>query len=151
MYQLSSNTTLFFKIFLPSIWLAFFSSFLIGLLLLDEGFIGGYPIIFFRVGFALFLLLGFTFFYFTVFKLKRIDANEEHVYVSSYFKNFRYPYVDVEKINIRDLGMFSIGTLTLKGEGSLGKEMTFLVSTRNLKKYLSIMPEKADLFEGISI
>jgi hypothetical protein len=146
MFQLSSNTTLFLKIFVPCTWLAFFGAFLMTTLLLDDPYIGGFPMIFFRVGLSFFLLLGFLFFYLTVFKLKRVDANEEFLYVSSYFKNFRYPYENIESIKIRDLGILHLATVRLAVAGTFGKKFPFIVSQRSLKKFIEAYPDKQTLF-----
>lgn len=147
MFQLSSSTTLFFKIFLPCIWLAFFGAFFVGVVLIDDVYIGGFPIGFFRMGLAFFLLLGFLTFYFTVFRLKRIDINEEFVFISSYFTNVKYPLIDIEKIKITDYGLFHLGKLQLKGTGIFGNKVSFLSSQRNLKKYLESHPEQEEIIE----
>jgi hypothetical protein len=147
MFQISSSTTLFFKIFLPCIWLAFFGTFLMGVLLLDDSYIGGFPIVFFRLGLGGFLLLGFFFFYFTVFKLKRIDINHEFVFISSYFTNVKYPIIDIDKIKVSDYGLFNLGKMTLKGKGIFGDSIPFLVSQRSLKKFITENPEQAGLME----
>lgn len=149
MFQLSSSTTLFYKIFLPCIWLAFFSTFVLAVFMLDDDYIGGFPIEFFRIGLLMFLLLGFAFFWFTVFRLKRIDANESFFHVSNYFKNFKYPFTNIENIKVRDIGIVVIGTMTLVAEGSFGKKIYFLISRRNVQKYLAAFPEHNVLFENL--
>ncbi len=147
MFQLSSSTTLALKIFLPCLWLAFFGAFLIAVLLLDDPYIMGFPMLFFRVGLTSFLLLGFVFFYFTTLKLKRVDANETHLFVSNYFKNFRYSFESIEKISVTDYSVLHLATLTLVEAGSLGKKMVFILSQRNLKRFLEVHPDKTALFE----
>ena len=146
MYQLSSGTTLFYKIFLPCIWLAFFSTFAMAVFLLDEDYVGGYSVVYYRVGLLLFLLCGFLFFRFTVFKLKRVDANETYFHISNYFKNFRYPIADIEYIQTRNIGIATVATLTLVAKGSFGKKIYFLLSERNAQKYLLEYPELRVLF-----
>jgi hypothetical protein len=147
MFQLSSSTTLFFKIFLPCIWLAFFGAFFVGVLLLDDAYIMGYSIDFFIIGLGSFLLMGFLFFYFTVFQLKRIDINEAFVFISSYYTNVKYPLIDMEKIKITDYGLFHLGQIQLKGTGIFGNKISFLSSQRNLKKYLESHPEQEAIIE----
>ena len=150
MFQLSSGTTLIYKIFLPCIWLAFFSTFVLAVFMLDDDYIGGYSIVFFRIGLVLFLLLGFVFFWFTVFKLKRVDADEASVYISNYFRNFRYPTDNIESIRTRDIGIVVVATMTLVAEGSFGKKIYFLMSKRNVQKYLLAYPELRTLFAELS-
>ena len=149
MFQLSSGTTLFYKIFLPCIWLAFFSTFALAVFLLDEDYIGGYSIVYYRVGLILFLLLGFLFFQFTVFKLKRVDASDAFFHISNYFKNFRYPVADIESIRTKDIGIVTIASLTLVAKGTFGKKIYFLLSQRNAQKYISAHPEYRELFADL--
>ena len=148
MFQLSSSTTLFLKVFLPCLWLAFFGAFLITVILLDDPYIMGFPMIFFQVGLISFLLVGFIFFYFTTFKLKRVDADETHLYVSTYFRNFRYSFESVEKVKVTNYNLLHLATLTFFEAGSFGKKIVFILSQRNLKKFLESYPEKTALFEG---
>jgi hypothetical protein len=149
MFQLSSGTTLFYKIFLPCIWLAFFGTFVLAVFMLEDDYIGGYPIEYFRIGLVLFFLLGFVFFWFTVFKLKRVDASDTHFHISNYFKNFRYPVADIESIRVRDIGIATVAKMTLLAEGSFGKKIYFLLSKRNVQKYLVAFPEGNGLFTDL--
>ena len=118
-----------------------------GVLLIDDAYIGGFQILFFRAGLAFFLLLGFLFFYFTVFRLKRIDINNEFVFISSYYTNVKYPIIDIDKIKVSDYGILHLGKMTLKGKGVFGDKISFIASQRSLKKFLTENPEQMSLVE----
>lgn len=146
MFQLSSSTTLFWKIFLPFFWSAFLGGFIIGSFLLDEPYMMGFPILFFRLFLIAILSICLIYFKYSTLSLKRIDANEEHVFVSSYFKNFRYSYESIEKIALKSKKS-NKATLTFVEAGSFGKEVSFLISIRNVKKFLEAYPEKWEIFD----
>ena len=54
----------------------------------------------------LFLVLGFSILYFTVMNLKRVEADNDFVYITNYLKIFKYPYFNVEKITEKNYGLF---------------------------------------------
>ncbi|MFM8495876.1 MAG: hypothetical protein ACKOEM_10190 [Planctomycetia bacterium] len=87
--------------------------------------------------------------WFTVFKLKRVDASDTHFHISNYFKNFRYPVADIESIRVRDIGIATVAKMTLLAEGSFGKKIYFLLSKRNVQKYLVAFQEGNGLFTDL--
>jgi hypothetical protein len=141
MRQLSSNWTMAFGIFFPTLWLAFFGTFLIAIVLTDKDTIGTWSINSLRFGLAAFVGIFVLIFWKTLFRLKRIDADNEFVYVTNFFKAVRYPHADVEKIEIDKGLMFTFGTVVLKGEGRFGKRLLFLCSRRRLDIFTDENPE----------
>ncbi len=151
MFQLSSNSTLFFRIFLPIFWLTFFGAFmLVSIFVLDEPFVMGTRIANFRIGIVLFWLTGLVFFYFTSFKINRVDADEHFIYVSNYAKNFRYPYHNIEKITLSDYGILSMGKIELKEAGNFGKNIRFIRSHKGFKQFLEKFPNYEILVEKVA-
>jgi hypothetical protein len=146
MFQLSSSTTLFWKIFLPCFWAAFLGGFIVGSFLLDEPYMLGFPILWFRLFLIAILSLSLMYFKYSTLDLKRIDANEEHLFVSSYFKNYRYSYESIEKIALKKKNG-KRAALTFVETSSFGKEIPFLMSIRNVKKFLEAYPEKWEIFD----
>ena len=144
MRQLSSNWTMAFGIFFPTLWLAFFGTFLIAIVLTDKDSIGTWSINSLRFGLAAFVGIFVLIFWKTLFRLKRIDADNEFVYVTNFFKAVRYPHADIEKIEIDKGLMFTFGTVVLRGEGRFGKRILFLCSRRRLDIFTDDNPE----FEG---
>lgn len=146
MFQLSSSTTLFWKIFLPAFWSAFLGAFIIGAFLVDEPYMLGFPTLFFKLFLIGILSLSLLYFKYNFINLKRIDANETHLFVSSYFKNYKYSYESIEKIALkRKNGNKAI--LAFVEPSSFGKEIPFLLSKRNMKKFLETYPEKWEIFD----
>lgn len=135
MTLLSSNSTLFFKFFIPVFWLAFFGAFLTALLLSDAEYMGDIPMFIVRVAFAAFLLVGLLIFHLYVFPLKRVEADENGVVATNYFKNYRYTWDSIEKIGVRDWYFFKTNTIFLKAAGSFGRKIHFISSSKRFRKF----------------
>jgi hypothetical protein len=144
MRQLSSNWTMAFGIFFPTLWLAFFGTFLIAIVLTDKDTIGTWSTNSLRFGLAAFVGIFVFIFWKTLFRLKRIDADHEFIYATNFFKAVRYPHADVEKIEVDKGLMFTFGTVVLRGEGRFGKRLLFLCSRRRLDIFTEENPELKD-------
>jgi hypothetical protein len=94
--------------------------------------------IIFVAGFIVFLL----FIWLTVIRLKRVDFGDDGIYVSNYFKTFRYKYEDVSKIKENNLGLFILGTIELKDKGSFGKKIHLIISKIHYQDFLEKHPER---------
>lgn len=136
MTRVSSNFTLFFKVFLPVFWLVFFGASTIGAFFIEEQYIGDVPIFMFRLGAIVFFILGVLTLYFTFWQWKRVEMDEEHLFVSDYFKNYRYTWDSVAHTKINDWVLFQTVVVTLKAKGAFGRKMTFMASHKNWKKFL---------------
>jgi ABC-type microcin C transport system permease subunit YejB len=148
MQQVSSNLTLFLRLFLPSFWVVFFGSLTVAIFLIEASYFGNIPAFLFRIGLLVFFLLGVVVIYFTLFQLKRVEMGGEFVFATNYFKNYRYPWHNVEALRIRDTGLFTIGTVVLKTPGSFGKKIRFLMSRKRFENYLRQHPEIGALIPG---
>ncbi len=143
MQRISSNATLFLKIFIPTIWMVFFSAFTVAIWSADVPYFGPIPAIWMKLGLTAFLVLGATFFYLTLIQLKRVEMDELYVYASNYYNTYRYPYHNVEKITERDLMLFHIVRIYLKVPGKFGKKLTFLLDEAMFKDFLAKYPDVA--------
>lgn len=144
MQQVSTSLTLFLKIFVPVFWTVFFFGFTMAVWLLDAGTFAGMPIQTFRYGILIFLLLGVVFFYFTVLQLKRVEMDQTHIFATNYFKNYKYPWSNIENIEERDFVIFRTIHIVLREPGTFGKKITFVASRR---KFNSFIKENPHLFE----
>ena len=144
MQQVSTSLTLFLKIFVPIFWTVIFFSFTMAIWFLDTSHFAGMPIQTFRYGITVFLLVGIAFFYFTVLRLKRIEMDQTHIFATNYFKNYKYPWSNVENIKERDFIIFRTIHIILKEPGNFGKKITFVASRR---KFNSFIKENPHLFE----
>ena len=144
MQKVSTSLTLFLKIFIPIFWTVIFFSFTMAIWFLDTSHFAGVPIQTFRYGITIFLFIGVVFFYFTVLQLKRIEMDQTHVFVTNYFKNYKYPWLNVENIEERDFVIFRTIHIVLKDPGTFGKRITFVAS---LRKFNAFIKENPHLFE----
>ena len=140
MYQISSSKTLIVKIFLPVFWITFFTAFALAVNLGNKEAANESGLVPLKIGSVAFLLIGVFVFYKTIFPLKRIDLDQDHIYVSNYLKNVRYKREDLQNIQIDKGLLFNFGTANLSGEGSFGKEIRFLVSVKKLNLALNNLP-----------
>ena len=145
MRQLSSNWTMVFRIFIPTLWLAFFGTFLISVLLSDKTSVGAVSLTSLKVGLTLFVALFAFIFWKTVFRLKRIDADGSFFYITNFFNAVSYPHVDIEKIELSKGIAFTFGTLVLKGSGRFGSRILFLCSRQRLAMFIAENPKLMDL------
>jgi len=149
--SISSGWTLFLKLVLPIMWTTFFGTFVAVILFSEDGayLIAGGMITPFiaRVISLSFLLLGIFFFYWLFMRLKRVDVDNDFMYVTNYFKARRYPYHNIEKIVGNQYLMFRPVTVYFKEAGTFGKKITFL-SSKEFRKFLGKRPDVASLMKS---
>jgi len=144
MQQVSTSLTLFLKIALPIVWTVFFLTFNMAVWKLDVASFGPIPIQSFRIGLLVFLLLGIAILYWSVMRIKRVEMDKEYVYATNYFKNYKYPWHNIEAIEERNFVLFRSIHIKLKEPGKFGKKITFVASRR---KFNSFIKENPHLFE----
>ncbi len=141
MRRLSSNLTIILKLFIPIVYIVFFGSLLIGSLVVDPN---DAPLIanpIFRSAFALVFFSFLGLMYISVFQLKRVDADENFLYINNYKQTFRYPWSDIKKLKTLHFGLFKIVRIQFMSKTSLGKKVTFLPSSQLLKEFMISNPE----------
>ncbi len=137
MVRISSDLTLFFKIFLPTAWIAFFGV-ATGVFLFSFR-----SVLFVQAGALLFYLGGIALLYFTLIPLKRVEGSSEHLYVTNYFKTFRYTFESVRKVKAVDLFFVKVIVLHFKDKSSFGKKIFFIRRKTIWEEYLHDHPELA--------
>lgn len=135
MIRLSSNWTLFLKIFLPIFWISFFGGFAIAAFVTNKSEVPFFTSKSFQLKIVLFIISGILFFAFTFFRLKRIDGEAGFIYISNYFKTYRYPVDSINEIVIYDHLVVKAAHLSFKGKTSLGSKVIFLPYLINLPKF----------------
>jgi hypothetical protein len=141
MRQLSSSWTLAFRIFFPTLWIAFFGTFLISVLFTKKTQLGGLSTSNLGIGLAVFMGIFLLIFYKTVFRLKRVDADKNFVYVTNFFKSVRYKHEYIKKIETSKGILFNFGTLILVEKAAFGDRIPFILSKKRLEIFLSENPE----------
>jgi hypothetical protein len=141
MLRVSSNLTLALVIFLPFFWTAFFLGLTIALWAYPFDYYGSLPGPALRVGAVFFVLSGWLALYFTVLRLKRVEVDEQFMYVTNYLKHVRYPHHQVEGLKQLHWGLFRTIHIRLKTRGSFGKTLIFLPSGRAFESFVKQHPE----------
>jgi len=134
--RISSNVTLFLALFLPTFWLVFFGLFTIAILIADQSELPFPTISYIRWVFLAIFLLFFLLIYFTIMRLKRVELSNESLFVSNYFKTYRYAFSDVEKIKSYNFSLFEVLIIHLKAKGKFGQRIPFLLKKVQLEYYL---------------
>ena len=141
MKRVSTNLTLFLKMFLPLFWLVFFGCFMVAFWLVDDVESGVVTIENLRMGTTVFWAIGALLFFFTVIKLKRVEMAPDFVYATNYIKTARYPYSNIEKIVEKDFLLFHTVHIHFKKKGIFGKKITFIPSRFRFQSFLNEHPD----------
>jgi hypothetical protein len=140
MQRVSTNLTLFFKLFIPVFWIIFFGALTGAFWMSDLQFIGAYPARPLKIGMLVFFLVGVALLYWSVMRLKRVEMDAHFVYVTNYFKHFRYPYHNIEKIEEKDYLLFHTFIIRFKTPGRFGKQISFIASWNRFQHFLDTHP-----------
>ncbi|HFA49292.1 MAG TPA: hypothetical protein ENJ95_09770 [Bacteroidetes bacterium] len=149
MHRISSNATLFLKIFIPVFWTVFFGAFTLAVLLSNVKQFPLFDFFYFKMGLLAFFLGGAALMYFTIIQLKRVELGPQHLYASNYFKTYRYPFDSIEKITDRDLGLFRLVKIHLKKKGRFGKKITFISDEAMLNDFFDKNPNVEKIFSRL--
>jgi len=149
MQRVSSNLTIFFKLFIPTVWGVFFSIFTLTLFIIDENTLPFLTSPIFKYPFLAAFLFFLTLVYFTLLQLKRVEMGPEYYIVSNYFKTFRLIYEDIVRIDIIPIGPLQVVTFRLRAKGSFGKKITFLASKNLYESFLQEHPEVAKFLDNL--
>ncbi|MEM9886923.1 MAG: hypothetical protein AAF849_13605 [Bacteroidota bacterium] len=141
MTRLSSNWTLFYKFFLPTFWIVFVGACVAATWAMNISFVAGIQSTIFGIVLTVFYVLGIFLFYLFSMRLKRVEIDENYIYITNYFKNYRYPHIDIDYIQEPTLPVFSAAKLYLKSAGSLGKEIKYIAVKGWLQDFLAAHPE----------
>jgi hypothetical protein len=128
---LSTNSTLFWRVFVPIFGTVFLGGLLLTFLLIPgEELYLPFPILWGRVSIFVVWLGWLLLVRRTLWRLKRVDASATHFFVTNYWITARYPWTDVEKVeDKRHLGRRVI-SLHLKAPGRFGQKISFLPDGR---------------------
>jgi len=141
MHQLSSGYTLLLRLFIPTVWIVFFGSFMVLGWLWDEDFVGPFPRGAYRWVSTLFVLSGILMFRFTLWRLHRADADQQTLLLSNYFYTYRYQVSSIAHIDLKSYGLFHLCRVVLVATGKLGRTIWFLPSKKRLETFLQVYPE----------
>lgn len=140
-FQLSTNSTLFFKLMFPLFWTVFFGAFTISALITQMYESFSLSPTTFKIAAVLFFTVGVLFLFFSFWKLKRVEFFEEHFFVSNYFKHVQYGYGRIASISSINLILVKIMILTLAPKGHFGRKIPFLLSRKRFRLFKAAYPE----------
>ncbi len=146
MNRVSSQLTIVLRIVIPTVWFTAIVSTLLMLSWAVRGKAGLFSNPYIWIGIILIIGTGFAFIRLLLWRLYRIDMDQEHLYVTNYFKTYKYPYADV--VSILDVGILKsrIYRITLKSKGSFGQKIYFLASKSLWLDFVTEHPELSDLW-----
>ncbi len=136
MLRLSSNLTLFLKLFIPVFW----TTILVGLTVVvwfgAENNFGSVPIQSLRYAMLFILATGLAAMYLVLWPLKRVETDGEFMYISNYFRTARYHLVE-EVVAIRESRwiFLKVCTLELRGKGAFGRRIRFVASRTQFRMF----------------
>ena len=120
MQNISSQLTLILKLVFPVFWTVFFSTISLYFLLSDDAsFITKVVVL------SLFFL-GIVPYYFLFFKLKRVEMDDQFVYVGNYRQMRRYPFSNIEKITEKRPLLIRQVAIDFVEPGFFGKRIIFM-------------------------
>jgi hypothetical protein len=124
---LSSTATLFWRIFAPVFSTVLLTGLLLAFWLIDEDDLYlSYPALWLRIGITAAWLLWITLMYRTLWRLRRVDVNSTHFFVTDYWTTVRYPWSAVEKMGeSKRLGR-RVAHWHLRISGRFGTKISFL-------------------------
>ena len=128
--MLSTGTTLFWRIFVPVFGTVFITGFLLAFWLVDDDELSfPFPLMWIRLSLLTLFIAWLWMVRRTLWRLKRVDADDTHLYVSNYWTTVRYPWTDVQVIEEkRRLGR-RIVLFRLRAAGRFGLVIPFLPSS----------------------
>lgn len=142
MQHVSSSLTLFLKYALPVACAVFFGSMTLAFWFTSGvKAIADVPILTFRLIITGFFIILMLLLYISVMGIKRVEMDDHFFYVTNYFKNVRYPYHQIDKVEEKDFGFFKIIKIHLKQSATFGKVITFIASRNRFDNFLKEHPE----------
>lgn len=142
MTQVSSNLTLFYRLFLP-VFFAVFVGALVAFLWLNPSEyyanVRGSTVRYAFTGFFLAVVLLIAF---TVWRLRRVEMSREWVYVTDYFRQARYPWSNVARVVETPLGLARVVNVYFHEPGTFGRRATFVASGSRWRLFKDEFPEK---------
>lgn len=144
---LTSNWTLFLKIVVPTVWTVFFGAFTLVFMFTDGLRLGGLSHQMSIMAVMAFFLIGFTMIYFSMMGLKRIEASEDSLIISNYFKTYRIPFTNVEAVRVGDFTFVKLMKIQFKQPISFGLSSYGLINSGRFESFVIQNASMNDLVE----
>ena len=140
MQRVSSNASLFLKLFLPTFWLVFFGLFTL-MSILTENDNPYFNTTSYKISIAvLYLAVAFVF-YISFLKLKRVEMGPGGFTVSNYFKTYKYNYANIENFRENNYYLFRTVKISFKEKSMFGKKISFISNKSRIAEFFKSNPE----------
>ena len=137
--RVSSSWTLFYKIFLPTMWIAFFGALMMFIVFMDG--LGALSAHFgVKLGVLLFFLTGLAMLWFTLMDLKRVEMADDAFYVTNFFKTYKYNYRSLAEVKELDLFVMHITTFKFIAKTAFGKKIFFIQRRKVWSDFVNTYP-----------
>lgn len=148
MQRLSSQLTLLLRIAIPTVWASAILALLVLLGWSVRGKAGLFGNPFVWIGIAVILGSGLALMKLIFWRYYRIDADDRFLYVSNYFRTYRYPHGEIESVKASTRLPGRSYTIRLRSKGYFGQKIRFLASPSLLADYLSTHPDLKEKWFG---
>lgn len=141
MQRVSSQVTLFLRIAVPTIWMTAVLAIvvLLGWAVQGKANLFGNP--FLWVSLVLILGAGLAILKLVFWRYYRVDMDDRFVYISNYFRTYRYPLGEIEAVTTSSLLPGRVYTIDLRAKGYFGRRIRFLASQALWQDYLETHPD----------
>ena len=141
MIRISSGLTLMLRIFLPVFYTVFMLTWIIATIRAGDEVSPLFASKIYQVAMITFLFIGLFIIRLTLWRLKRMDIAKDFIYITDYFKTFRYSFNSIASIEPFSIAWLKFLRITLKEKGSLGKVFIVLIEKKMWDSYCSAHPE----------
>lgn len=124
----STRWTLLFKLFLPTFWILFFGGIAVVTLFVDLEVKEPFTPSSARIMLFTFLFSTIALFYLLFMRIKWIALDETHIYVSNFFKVYRYTYDSISGIESSSVLWWNKVTVHFHNKGYFGASIQFIPS-----------------------
>jgi len=142
MQRVSSQLTIALRIALPTAWVTLIFSIVLLLGWAVRGKAGLIANPFIWIGLLIILGTGFVFIKFILWRLYRVDMDDRNLFVSNYFRTYKYELTDIDFIRDSKIMPGRIFCIRFKSKGSFGKNIYFLASQALWKDYIDTHTEQ---------
>lgn len=127
---LSSNATLFWRVFMPVFSVVFLGGIVVAhwLTPAEDLYPRKFPVAEIRIGLTVLWALLLALIYRTIWRIKRVETDGQFVYVSNYWITVRYPFDSVSHVFLGKKIGRRIARMHLKAPGRFGDTIRFLPS-----------------------
>ena len=148
MIRISSGWTLFLRIFFPVFYGVFMLTWTIATIKAGDEVSPLFASKLYQISMISFLLIGLLIVRFTVWRLRRMDIENNMIYFTDYFRTFRYSMDSIDTIKSYSIGWMKFLKVSLKEKGSLGKDMIILIEKSIWTSYWNAHPEIHSLMKS---